>query len=1730
MFRNPLPKLTLFSKAAHAALAFLLSLAAFSDADANEILDVLVVYTAAASHYYNGDDGLRAHVISSFASANSGFESSQIDIRLRFRDFRKLSVYSESPNDMGVDLEYISESQEIQTWRDEVGADLVCLFRDGYAEGTAGIAWLLDETTGDPDRGYSVVSARSSSSSRLFQHEIGHNLGGAHDRQNTDGSGLFPYSHGYRFEANGGQEWRTIMAYAPGEQINYFSNPDLDLYGAPMGVESGSEAADNARGFNEIASIVNGYREHIHKHPIAMAGEDVGLEDIDGSGFESVTLDASQSVFETEVKQYSWTWVGGSSSQESFSHDFPVGDTVVTLTITDEEGFEDVDSVTVSVFPTAAVSSLEAGYRASAFIKDYGGAFGMGASWDGELGKRYDHPVSDPVAIESLGVSNLSMGYDQTLIVKEDGSLWVVGSNRYGQLGLGEAYESLVPTRLFESGVADASAGNEHSLILMEDGSVLAMGSNNYGQLGDGTTEERKTPVEVFDSGVVAVSAGERRSLFLKEDGSLWFSGELANPHQTEFEKTPVQVASSGVVSISAMRHCVFVKEDGSLWTFGFNYDGALGDGTIEHRPDPVRIFESGVVAASAGGGFTLIVKEDGSLWFTGLMGFRYLPPIRSLSPIPLLGSGVVQAVGGNRHALVLRSDGSVWGFGDNELRQLTGKAEIDQQVPLQLIDSPNPWHNVAPLANAGPDLSWPDGNGDGFGEVVLDGSASSDDWLVVDWEWSWDGGSAQGKYTDASFPVGTTEVTLTVWDDQGDSNSDTVLVTIEPQSGVVAVETGNNFSLILKEDGSLWGAGENYRGQLGLTEQSNVFDFTAIEAEGVTAVSAGPEHTVYLKGDGSVWGMGNNEYGALGVEGLDVVRPPRELASEGVAAIEAGYQRTYFIMDDGSVWGMGSNFYGALGSGSEEDRSDLVKLFDSGVSEVVAGGDTTLFLMEDGALMASGRHHVGAPDSIALSPIEVAPTGVVSAYSEWTDILYVLEDGSLWGVGEFYLFGTEYDGTEPFMVLPGGVAKVNSFGSILMDDGSLKTVVDWKRSEIESGVVEASASRDFILAIREDGSLWGWGSGNYGQFGKGDSRSFEFATMLLGAENPVEDMSPTANAGLDYDLVDVSGDGKQWALLDASDSYDDWQIVSWEWTWPGGSAESERAIGEFSQGETLVTLSVKDIFGQSSSDTVRVIVGPQVEVVSNSGRLLLLENGAVYSVDASYMSGYDPSTGLTSITIPEGETLQLMPEGAAQVAHGYDFGLIVKEDGSLWAVGNNEQGQLGDGSLVRRDRPVRVIDGGVESVACGRAHSLVLMEDGTVLSFGLNEFGQLGSGDFENRIEPVSVGISEVASVAVGSYHSLFVKIDGTVWGCGANEWDQLGDESGEDKALPVKVWDSSAQQVVGTNSQTLILDGNGRVWTIGASNEPGAQEVDAFSAPVERLQASDAVGYYTLKDGSLFELWEPYSRDGLFEPSDLSRRIYHSKVRFHGGDGITIKEDRSVWQRRASYLPSVQIVNGMYPNINTPPKADAGPDFVAFSKSQNGEASVSLHALRSTDDWQVNRWRWEGGRWPVYGIDYRITLPFLPGETIITLTVYDHEWESSTDEVVVNVVNISVLEEWLGQYFTAEEIASWEMDMDLADPDGDGFDNAREYNLGTDPSKVSVLAEDIQFSYGVSYGSFEFVVDPYVEAVSYTLWGSSDLVNWEAMDYPVEERNGKLVFTAPNDAKMMYKIQVSY
>lgn len=191
-------------------------------------------------------------------------------------------------------------------------------------------------------------------------------------------------------------------------------------------------------------------------------------------------------------------------------------------------------------------------------------------------------------------------------------------------------------------------------------------------------------------------------------------------------------------------------------------------------------------------------------------------------------------------------------------------------------------------------------------------------------------------------------------------------------------------------------------------------------------------------------------------------------------------------------------------------------------------------------------------------------------------------------------------------------------------------------------------------------------------------------------------------------------------------------------------------------------------------------------------------------------------------------------------VASGETHTLILFEDGTIYAVGLNKYGQLGDGTFNNSEVPVQVKGiTNAKAVCAGFRHSFALLEDGTLMAWGLNEQGQLGDGTTENRNVPVPVlNIGKVAQVSSRGQNNIALTEDGKVYVWGWNKEGYLAGEGDEFITKPKEITGlSNVTQVAAGywHFAVLLDDGTVMTWGFNAKGQLGTGDNEDHLSPVK-------------------------------------------------------------------------------------------------------------------------------------------------------------------------------------------------------------------------------------------------------------------------------------------------------
>jgi alpha-tubulin suppressor-like RCC1 family protein len=274
---------------------------------------------------------------------------------------------------------------------------------------------------------------------------------------------------------------------------------------------------------------------------------------------------------------------------------------------------------------------------------------------------------------------------------------------------------------------------------------------------------------------------------------------------------------------------------------------------------------------------------------------------------------------------------------------------------------------------------------------------------------------------------------------------------------------------------------------------------------------AAGGAHTLTLVQDGSVWAVGSNKFGQLGSGWADAHsdEPIRVYGLEEVKSIAAGISHSVALKKDGTVWTWGSNDKGQLGDGTLNNREQPTAIAGlKNVEAVAAGNAHVLVLKKDGTVWGWGSNNLGqlavaATKSIA-KPLHIAGLKDVVAIAAGAMHSTILKkDGTVWAFG--------YNGSGQ---LGDGSTEFNSMAPV-------------KIAELDE-IIAITGGHHHTLALRRDGTAWGWGSNSYGQLGNGRVNEKSASPIQISSLSEVKDLTAAANrsfAVLKDGTVKVWGD-----------------------------------------------------------------------------------------------------------------------------------------------------------------------------------------------------------------------------------------------------------------------------------------------------------------------------------------------------------------------------------------------------------------------------------------------------------------------------------------------------------------------------------------------------------------------------------------------------------------------------
>ena len=1190
-------------------------------------------------------------------------------------------------------------------------------------------------------------------------------------------------------------------------------------------------------------------------------------------------------------------------------------------------------------------------------------------------------------------VIDISAGQNYAVAVTKDGKAYAWGLNDNGQLGQGNttnyayAMQMKQDANTYIEGIVAASTSQISTSLLKEDGSIYTCGYNGEGQLGR-SGENRYLGLATGMEKTVKLSSGYRSVSALNIDGKVYSVGyngygQFGNEATSGGISFRVESKIDEVKDIASMQNTnIFLLNDGTVATVGLGTSGQLGNGVSSNSLTPVKVVKNNpeytperVIVDEATGEKTVIeavgerylvlgnVIKVGAIQNTGYAitkdeNEKYSMYAWGLGTSGQLGNNEkynsnvavkVQDIQKDELEVALdkvinspysstgysiREDGVVYAWGNNSNGQIVDYTDVtsynyaktigEEYLELsekQKILKPEEKIKVTAKVTTEFNIYCQETQ---VGDLTY--TSNDEEVASIDVE-----GNIVGK------KLGKTLVN--VKDSKtGNTASVAIFVTSNNDGAITVpqVEQGENFTVVLKEDGTVWTSGDNRQGQLGdgtttnrtsavqvkIGKYEDVTDETTgvtqnilVEdgyLENVVKISAGYNYVVAVTKDGKVYSWGNNDYGKLG-QGDGTTRAyamqvKDELGTgyfENAIDVSAGDQTTLILDKEGRVWGVGHNGYGQFGDSTTNNSSLPVKTTLKNIIKISEDYSSTAVLRATGEAYTVGHNYqgelgMGTSGDVAahIRPYNIM-NNVVDIQKGRYFTLVQTKEGKVYGAGQ-NTSGQLGDGTYTNALVP--VEMI-----LDVETGEIEYQVDTEGNEIavkktrKLDVGEISVSGHTTYIKEKDGKVWSTGYNGYGQVAQGNTANVnKLQQMKLNVSSNMENTLFLGRSTSGTNIGLISNNGEVYvAGSNAYGQYADTSTSSVKYLTKFGTGfiELNKKNELIHVGDTLNAQVLNydfdfNVFNkEQTANFTWKSYNEDVATVTSEGIIEGKEVGYT-----TIIATEENTKMLAEIRVQVTEKDKIaMP----QVSQGENFTVALKADGTVWATGRNNYGQLGNGTTIDSIDPVQVkiADNtyltNVVKISAGYAHALAVTAEGNVYSWGLNNYGQLGNGItgtqnyaqkvktisgtegyLENVIDisamdaystavtnagdlyawgyngygqfgignantsylPVRTGMTNVISVAQGHYHTIVLRSDGTVWAAGRNTEGQLGIGNFATTYTFQKVT-GNAVEIAANGYSSAILTGDRKIYTFGYNNvgQLGIGNTTAQALPTE-------------------------------------------------------------------------------------------------------------------------------------------------------------------------------------------------------------------------------------------------------------------------------------------------------
>ncbi len=1262
--------------------------------------------------------------------------------------------------------------------------------------------------------------------------------------------------------------------------------------------------------------------------------------------------------------------------------------------------------VYVSAKGKQATPQIETGENFTAILKPDGTVWTIGNNEKGQLGDGTNEERIEAVQVKTsdgkglTGIIKISVGTNHVLALTDNGEIYAWGANDYGQLGINNTESSNYAVKVLGEGgssildrIIDISAGAYGSSAINEFGWVYVWGNGTYGEMGNATTISNSTPTKTTVNNGISVSTGSGHNVALAQSGRIYTwgrntYGELGIGN-TANNTTVLKVADKAT-EISAAGYETVVKDiDKKVYVAGLNTSGQLGLGTytnvtkltetklpeensIPEGTDPQEeTINNDVKYVKAGSGSITIQLKNGEIYTIGINTKGELGVGTNTNEtkfvrgkiieknedeieevVELENTLIIGRSNGENTSLdiaTINENGRVYTAGANTNGQIGDNTKNDTNYFTKMgyvkVNYPEKIEmKVGDIKHfTEEDIQYKEiyfniNKEDVIKKTLINNGIIQDEEIAT-----YETGTVTAKTVGNTILIIKKEETKTLV---------YIPVKVLPQNteGTVVpdVKTGDNFTISLKSDGTIWSFGTNTNGELGLGDKT---------------YRNSPKQVKILKEE-STQNIEEIENIDETVESEGQVESEKTEKLEIIEQIAVGNSHVIVLTEDGKVYTWGLNSSGQLGNGTKTNSyipqevqmpegKELVKVIQDTVIKIIANKNVSYAITQQGKVYAWGEGY-GTKPTLLEKTIEKT-IEVEEEKQDKTEKLeinlidlsnnYMLDiEGNVYSKNTGNKLEIEEkikqisEGTNHTLFLSktgkGYSIGQNAYGQLGNGDYSASENNVVKIKSIEGStelqnIIKLEAGDGYSVAILKDGKLLEWGANRAGQLGIEQSKVEE--TCNIKENEHVSSLVEETKQKLM--IMDAGGDHVAIALTDGN-------VYTWGLNTDGelGNATNDNSIVPQLVGKNIVETNINnlilsenetfDINANTTYFNLLQEIGNEIEYESKDTQVITVNNktGEATAVrqGKTIIVAKEKDTDNMSViqvrVLPDGIEIEQEPEPEPgqtehkkikiepEVVTNGSHTVTLKVDGTVWCYGNNSNGELGNETTKYSDEPVQAIfpEGTIIiQISAGENFSLALDSEGHVWAWGANDYYQLGSTIKGYINKPTKVqGLERITKISAGSYSALAIDENKEVYGWGLNSNGELGIGSYTNKvSIPTKAkYISDIIDIEIGKNHAIALKTTGEVYVTGlnmygqlGSGNTTIKKVSHFTK-VESLKEVGRIG--TTESGNII--------------ATVDGEVYTWGLNIYGELGLGDKTNRSTPEKVVELQNIVDIDGG--------------------------------------------------------------------------------------------------------------------------------------------------------------------------------------------------------------------------